>query len=268
MSSASSAGNELRFTQRPLRTVRAAVLCGGVGKRLRPLTYYFQKAMIPVGKRQKPLLEYVIALLRRHGLRDVVLLVGYKAEQIRNYFEDGSRFGVRLTYVHDDPQYRGTAGALYNAYARGHLRADHVLVYYGDILSNVNLSELLDYHIINHSAATLALSRGYRVRVGVAHLDADGRVTKFEEKPQLELPVSIGVLVLSARSFRYLEEVVAEHESPDVMSHLIPLMIERGERVMGYVTDAFWYDVGSIERYEKLEEMADALEEVLVSILS
>jgi len=267
MSSASSASSAACSARRSY-TIKAAVLCGGVGKRLRPLTYYFQKAMIPIGKRQKPLLEYIIGLLRRHGLRDVVLLVGYKAEQIRNYFEDGSRFGVRITYVHDDPRYKGTAGALYNAYECSCLDADHVLVYYGDILSNVNLSELLEFHMSERSAATLALSRGYRVRVGVAHLSDDGRVVKFEEKPELKLPVSIGVLVLSARSFRYLEEVVAEHESPDVMSHLIPLMIERGERVMGYVTDAFWYDVGSIERYEKLEEMADALEEVLVSILS
>jgi len=224
--------------------------------------------MIPVGKRQKPLLEYIVRLLKNHNFRDIVLLVGYKAEQVKNYFENGSRFGVRIAYVHDDPAYKGTAGALYNAYRKGYLDADAVLVYYGDILSNINLSEMLRYHLDTESVATLALSRGYRVRVGVAHMSTDGSITKFEEKPEIKLPVSIGILILSREALYYLEELIQIHERPDIMSHLIPCLIDRGKRVMGYITDAFWYDLGSVERFEKLEEMGDLVEKELSKILN
>lgn len=83
------------------RSVKAAVLCGGEGSRLRPLTFYFQKAMIPIGSEQKPLLEYIVRLLKAHDVRDLVFLVNYKYEQIKNYFGDGSRFGVHVEYLVD-----------------------------------------------------------------------------------------------------------------------------------------------------------------------
>lgn len=248
--------------------VIAAILCGGLGKRLRPLTYYFQKAMIPIGRKQKPLLEYIISLFKLHDIKDITLLVGYKAEQIVNYFEDGSRFGVRITYVYDDPKYKGTAGALYNAYIKGYLNADNVVVYYGDILSNINLTEMVNEHCNRGAVATLALAKGYRVRVGVAHVSDDGKIYRFEEKPELKMPVSIGVLVMNKRAFKYLFEVIKEYKSPDIMSHLIPYLIEKNEFVYGYITNAFWYDVGSIERYEKLEEQGEELERILEEILA
>jgi len=224
--------------------------------------------MIPVGKRQKPLLEYIVRLLKSHSFKDIILLVGYKAEQVKNYFEDGGRFGVKITYVHDDPAYKGTAGALYNAYRKGYLDVDAVLVYYGDILSNINLSEMLEYHLNANAIATLALSMGYRVRVGVAYICSDGSIKKFEEKPEIELPVSIGILILNKEALSYLEELVKTYEKPDIMSHLIPRLIEDSKRVMGYLTNAFWYDLGSTERYEKLEEMGDVVEKELSKILS
>ncbi|MGQ9680606.1 MAG: sugar phosphate nucleotidyltransferase, partial [Candidatus Bathyarchaeia archaeon] len=95
------------------------VLAGGEGKRLRPLTYYFQKCMIPVGSLQKPLLEYIVTLLRSHGVVKQRLLVGYKHEQIVNYFNHGDRFGVEIEYLYDDPELGGTGGALYKAFEKG-----------------------------------------------------------------------------------------------------------------------------------------------------
>jgi mannose-1-phosphate guanylyltransferase len=83
--------------------IKGIVLCGGKGTRLRPLTHYIQKTMVPVGLKQKPLLEYVVRLFKFHGIKDLVFLVNYKSEQIMNYFEDGSRFGVKIAYVEDDP---------------------------------------------------------------------------------------------------------------------------------------------------------------------
>ena len=177
--------------------VVGVVLCGGKGTRLRPLTYYFQKVMIPVGGKQKPLLEYVVRLLSYHGIRDVVLLVNYKAEQIKNYFDDGKRFGVSIQYVMDDPSLKGTGGAILNAFRHGAISKDDTfVVYYGDILSNIDLSDMLRFHREKGSVATVGLSRRFTVRVGVADLDGDGRVRGFVEKPELEISINIGILIL------------------------------------------------------------------------
>jgi len=234
------------------RTV-GVVLCGGEGKRLRPLSYYFQKAMIPIGTLQKPLLEYIIRLMKYHGIKEVVMLVGYKGQQVVNYFNNGSRFGVKIRYVWDDPAYPGNGGSLYHAYLEGALsKEDELLVYYGDILSNIDLGDLMATHFSRNPAATLALSKNYRVSVGVVEL-RDGEVVKIEEKPPLGKPVTIGILALKGGALEYLGEIVEEKGQADIMGDLIPLLLKRGLRVGGYLTDAFWYDVGSTEKYEKLD---------------
>ncbi|MEM1937976.1 MAG: sugar phosphate nucleotidyltransferase, partial [Candidatus Caldarchaeum sp.] len=95
--------------------MKPVVLCGGEGSRLRPLTYYFQKTMVPVGREQRPLLEYILRHIKMHGFEEAVLLIGYKGEQVVNYFEDGSRVGIRLTYVWDSEEVKGTCASLRNA---------------------------------------------------------------------------------------------------------------------------------------------------------
>lgn len=232
---------------------KAAVLCGGAGSRLRPLTYYFQKTMIPVGSKQKPLLEYVVRLLKHHDITEIALLVNYKAEQIMNYFDDGSRFGVKLEYIRDNPNYRGNGGAMLNAYEKGALRGySNVLVYYGDILTNINLTEMLRVHLNSDAAATLALSTNYTVSVGVAKVEGS-RIVELSEKPPLGKPVVIGVLVLKTDVIGYLKNFIDEKGEADIMRDLIPTLIKLGYRVEGYLSEAFWYDVGSTERYEKLD---------------
>ncbi len=234
--------------------IKGVILCGGKGTRLRPLTYYFQKSMIPVGMRQKPLLEYIVRLLSYHGIEKIVLLVDYKAEQIINYFDDGSRFGVKIQYLKDDPRYPGNAGALYNAYIRGYLGDSHnIVVYYGDILSNINISELLRIHKDREAAATLALSENYTVSVGVAELRGS-RIVKLVEKPPLGKPAVMGILALKTDVVGLVEELLDYGGQTDIMRDLVPLLIRRGLRVEAYVTEAFWYDVGSTERYEKLDQ--------------
>ena len=234
--------------------VRGVVLAGGEGKRLRPLSYYFQKCMIPVGKRQKPLLEYVIRLLRFHGVQDISLLVGYKCEQIRNYFEDGTRFGVRLTYLEDEPSTKGTGSALLKL-REGNSLQGPLLVYYGDILSNVDLGELLDFHRKMGADATLALARGYQVPVGVAEVDG-GKVKGWVEKPTLDLHAGIGVLVVESRALNEFEGLGKVGEELDITKDFVSHMVKTGRTVCAYVTDRFWYDVGTTERYEKLDNGA------------
>jgi mannose-1-phosphate guanylyltransferase len=232
---------------------KALVLCGGPGKRLRPITYYFQKTMIPVGLKQRPLLEYVVRLLKYYGIKELTFLVNYKYEQIQNYFDDGSRFDVKISYLHDDPKLKGTGGSILNAYRKGLVKLkDVLLVYYGDILTNLNVKEMIEYHKKRKALATVALASGFSVRVGLAEVDDEGRIRGFVEKPVLEKPVSIGVVVLNGKVLEYMEKLRKEAEEFDLMGNVIPYLIENNEPVYGYLSKAFWYDVGSTEAYEKL----------------
>jgi mannose-1-phosphate guanylyltransferase len=232
---------------------RALVLCGGEGKRLRPITFYLQKTMIPIGRRQRPLLEYTTRLLHYHGLKDVTLLVNYRANQIKNYFEEGRRFDVKISFIHDHEDMQGTGGSVINAYKRKAFSDNDVLlVYYGDILTNMNLRKLIDFHNEKRAVATVALASGFTVRVGLADLDSKGRILGFTEKPQLEKPVSVGVLVLKGKVLRDAAETM-KAKTIDLMGEIVPNLIRMGQPVYGFVFKDFWYDVGSIEAYEKLD---------------
>jgi len=237
-----------------MKGVKGVILCGGPGKRLRPITYYFQKTMIPVGRMQKPLLEYVVRILRFYGITDLAFLVDYKAEQIMNYFDDGSRFNVKITYVYDDPKLKGTGGSILNAYMKKAINTDEtLLVYYGDILTNMDLQSFLKHHKEKEATATVALATGFTVRVGVAELGEDGRIKKFQEKPELEKPVSIAIVALEGKVLKNIDRLMGDRQELDLMGDVIPYLVETGNNVCGYVTDAFWYDVGSTEAYEKLD---------------
>jgi mannose-1-phosphate guanylyltransferase len=237
-----------------MKDVKGLILCGGTGTRLRPITYYFQKTMIPIGLRQKPLLEYVVRLLSFYGICDMAFLVNYKAEQILNYFDDGSRFGVKISYVRDNPKLGGTAGSVLNAFKNGAItKEDTFLVYYGDIITTINLKELLNYHMNRHAKATVALASGFTVRVGLADMDDEGRIRGFVEKPQLEKPVSIGIIAFEGETLEDIEQLHRGKRRLDLMKDIIPHLIEQKKPVYGYLSKAFWYDVGSTEAYEKLD---------------
>lgn len=234
--------------------VKGFVLCGGTGVRLRPITYYFQKTMIPIGAKQKPMLEYVVRLLKFHGIQDISFLVNYKAEQIANYFDDGSRFNVRISYIKDDPIVKGTGGSLLTAFWKGAINTeDTALVYYGDILTNIDLQDLLHFHEGKASSATVALASGFTVRVGLADIDEKGRILGFVEKPKLEKPVSIGILALKGETMEDMEQLMKGKNTLDLMKDVIPYLVKLGKPVYGYLSKAFWYDVGSVEAYEKLD---------------
>lgn len=237
-----------------MNRIKGIVLCGGTGVRLRPITYYFQKTMIPIGVKQKPLLEYVVRLLKFHGIRDISFLVNYKAEQIANYFDDGSRFNVQISYIKDDPVVRGTGGSLLTAFWKNAINTeDTVLVYYGDILTNIDLQDFLHFHEVKGSSATVALASGFTVRVGLADIDKNGKILGFVEKPKLEKPVSIGIVALKGETLEDMEQLMKGKHVLDLMKDVIPYLVKIGKPVYGYLSTAFWYDVGSVEAYEKLD---------------
>lgn len=235
----------------PINNVKVAILAGGVGSRFHPYTEIIPKPMIPVGKSEKPVLELIVSWLKKQGFRDYVFLVGYRWKYIFNYFGDGSRLGIKIEYSLDEEDgYRNTGGALLKAYKSG-LLSDTVIIWYGDILATVNTKELLEYHFKKKADITLVVAQNYKVPVGVAKLSEDYRVVEFSEKPQIQLYVTIGVSVVNTKVFEHrVEEELGKNF--DFMGDFVPWSIKMGFKVYGYIYSDMWIDVGSLERYKKV----------------
>lgn len=234
---------------------KSVILCGGKGTRLLPLTNYFQKTMIPIGAKRRPLLEYVVRLLVFHKIHDITMLAGYRAEEIENYFGNGSRFNARINYSLDPPNVSGSASALSKAVVDGKVgNFDDLIVYYGDVLSDLNLSDLIDFHDSSGADVTLVLAKGYRLPVGVAQVDKRGVVSSLIEKPTCDLSVTTGNMIISKKAIETLGKVVASSKRTqcDLMNDYVPRLLQRHMKVSGYYIKSFWYDIGTIEKYESL----------------
>lgn len=210
--------------------------------------------MVPIGPRKRPLLEYVVRLLVRHKLRDITMLTGYRADEIENYFDDGSRFGARINYSRDPGHAVGSGGALANAISKGKLGPfEDILVYYGDILSSMNLTEIVKAHRYAKAGATLVISKGYILPVGVATVENE-RVTAFVEKPTYDIDVTTGNMVIDKKAIPILVKLRKKTPQIDLMKDFIPALFERGVTVAAYYLKDFWYDVGTVEKYLGLED--------------
>ena len=235
-------------------SVRAAILCGGEGKRLSPWTNYFQKTMIPIGPKRRPLLEYVVRLLVFHRIRDITMLTGYRAEEIENYFDDGSRFDARINYSKDPARAVGSAGALANAVSNGKISAcEDLIVYYGDILSNIDIAEMVRVHRLAKAGATLVLSKGFMLPVGVAEVSG-GLVTSVREKPTYDISITTGNMILDKKAISLLVKMSKKTTQVDLMKNFIPLLLENNTKVASYYVKEFWYDIGTVDKYLGLKD--------------
>ena len=242
-----------------LDDVVAVILAGGEGTRFRPYTEIIPKPMIPIGSEEKPILEHIICWLRRFGVKEFVLLVGYRWKQIRNYFGDGSRHGVRIVYSVDEAPYTGTGGALLKACKNGLINRETAVIWYGDIIAAVDVKKLIDFHRESGADATIVVADKYKVPVGIAKLDKDNNVVELTEKPWLNIYVTIGVLAIEKKALENVEKELGT--SFDIMADLIPWMIRKGFRVKAFIYQGLWYDVGSLERYVKIDY--DSIKEFL-----
>jgi NDP-sugar pyrophosphorylase family protein len=229
--------------------MRAVILAGGRGVRLRPLTYTVPKPLLPVGER--PILEEIIIRLKRHGITDVVVAVGYRAELIETYFRDGAQLGVRISYVRE-AQPLGTAGPL--ALVRDELAPGDdapLFVMNGDILTDLDPSDLAAFHARGAYALTV-VTRQYQLThpYGVITVEG-GRVTGIVEKPAVTDTVSAGVYMVERRALGHVPS--GQYcDMPDLVNRLVAA----GETVGAYPFEGEWI---AIDRIEQLEDAARTL---------
>jgi len=228
--------------------MKAVILAGGKGTRLHPYTTVFPKPLMPIGER--PILELVMRQLQHFGITDIVLTTGYLAELLRSFFGDGEKFGVRIAYSREE-QPLGTVGPL--AMIDG-LDETFILMN-GDVLTNLDFKALLAYHRERDAAITIASKvRKVKLDYGVLEYDGEGMLTAYKEKPELELPVSMGIYVLEPSVLRHLPK--GQHfDFPDFVRHVRSL----GLRVAVYPAPCYWLDIGRPEDYARAVEDFAAL---------
>jgi NDP-sugar pyrophosphorylase family protein len=226
--------------------MRAAVLAGGAGTRLQPLTAYVPKQMIPLGG--KLVVDYVVDYLRAHGIEEIIILTSHDDHKtLENYLEQGQRHRVKIAYAVADRL--GTAGALFAA--QDHFQETFV-IYYGDVLLDLNLADMIEFHKRKRSWLTIALSTSVPIEYGVAKVEDDGRIAYFEEKPVLkEYPVNMGLFVSEPQVLKYC------NPNGDLSADVIPTLIREGKPVFGYLTGHRHYDIGTFRNLEEVRRLIE-----------
>ena len=224
--------------------VTVALLAGGRGTRLKPLTTVFPKPLVPLG--EKPVIEILLRQLAADGFRNVVLSTGHLAELLTAVVGDGAKYGVGVTYCHEDTPL-GTAGPL--ALLADRL-TDPFLVMNGDLLTTLSFSRLLAHHRQQQADVTIAVyRREVKIDFGLIDSDGNGGFTAYREKPTYEFEVSMGVYAMSRSVLRHVQPGV-RLDMPD----LVGRVHEAGGRVVCYREDCFWLDIGRMDDYERAQE--------------
>lgn len=235
--------------------MKAMVLAAGLGTRLKPITYHVPKPMVPVIDR--PCMAHLLALVAKHGFTDAVANLHYYPDTIRDYFGDGSDFGVNLEY-NLEPELLGTAGGVRAVADSLTAGGEPFLIISGDALTDIDLSKLVERHKSAGGVATLTVKRVDDTReYGVVLHDEDGRITGFQEKPAPEDALSdlgnCGIYVFSPEIFDYFPDT----EFVDWAQDVFPVLLERDIPFYIHQIDEYWNDVGSLK--ELREGTFDAL---------
>jgi mannose-1-phosphate guanylyltransferase / phosphomannomutase len=226
--------------------MKAVIMAGGEGTRLRPLTSNAPKPMMPLANR--PMMEHIVTLLRRHGFEDIVVTVAFMANHIRTYFGDGSEYGVRMVYATEENPL-GTAGSVRNAMDE---LDERFLVISGDVLTDIDLGRIVDFHDEKKSLATIGLVAVENpLEFGIVITREDGSIERFLEKPSwgqvFSDTINTGIFVLEPEIFDY----IAPDRSVDFSSEVFPALLADGKPIYGAVADGYWEDVGTLEAYLK-----------------
>jgi dTDP-glucose pyrophosphorylase/predicted transcriptional regulator len=225
------------------KTNRVVLMVGGLGTRLRPLTDHTPKPMLKVG--DKPILETIILNFKKYGFTNIILSVSYKAEVIESYFGNGSNFGVNIEYIHEEKR-MGTAGAL--SLMRERLN-EAFFVMNGDLLTNLNFENMMEYHLKNSSIATMGV-REYDFQVPYGVVNVDGKnILGIEEKPTHHFFVSGGVYVLDNQ----ILDLIPNNEYYD-MPTLFENVIAQKMKSISFPIREYWLDIGRLEEFKKAND--------------
>lgn len=226
--------------------MKAVIMAGGEGTRLRPLTCNKPKPMVPVAN--KPVMEHIIELLQEHSIKDIAVTLQYMPQVIKDYFGDGKDRNVNLQYfVEDKPL--GTAGSVKNA---EDFLDETFIVISGDALTDVDIDKAVEFHRKKGAIATLVLKKvDIPLDYGVVVTNEEGRITKFLEKPSwsevFSDTVNTGIYILSPEIFSYFQKGIFYDFSRD----LFPELLRDGKPMYGYVTENYWCDIGDLRAYNQ-----------------
>ena len=205
--------------------------------------------MLPLGK--KPILQYVLASLRRAGVSEAYLTVGYLHEQIDDYFKDGGNVGMKLHYSIEKSE-MGTAGSILPL--EGKMGAPFVVMM-GDHLSSLDIAAVIAAHRKSGNIATIALNKkGVPLEYGVADLDASGNIERFREKPIVENHINAGVYVFEPEIFKYIRP------GEDFANNVFPRLLQSGKKIGGYVFTDYWLDIGRTTDYESINQYISVID--------
>ncbi|HJW84783.1 MAG TPA: nucleotidyltransferase family protein [Anaerolineae bacterium] len=234
--------------------MKALVLAAGKDTRLGPLTNHVPKAMLPVGGR--PLLEHIIELLRRHGITEIAVNLHHKPDAILRHFGSGEAWGVHLRYSYE-ASLLGSAGTALRHLAW--IYPDPFLVYYGDVYSDMNLTELIEHHRAGQAAATMAVTRvDDPTHRGIVEFDADQRVRRFVEKPPADQVFSrwsnSGICVLNPEVLHFVSDIPS-----DFGQDVFPRLLEAGVHIQAYPITGTLIDIGTPENLQRAQQAAAGL---------
>jgi mannose-1-phosphate guanylyltransferase/phosphomannomutase len=224
--------------------MKAVIMAGGEGTRLRPLTSNMPKPMMHLANR--PMMEHIVQLLQRHGFDDIVVTVAFMANNIRSYFGDGSEFGVRMVYATEETPL-GTAGSVRNAMDE---LDERFLVISGDVLTDIDLSKIVAFHEERGALATIGLTAVENpLEFGIVITNEDGSIERFLEKPGwgqvFSDTVNNGIFVLEPEIFDY----IAPDRPVDFSSEVFPKLLEESRPLYGFTCEGYWEDVGTLAAY-------------------
>jgi len=227
--------------------MKAVIMAGGFGTRLRPLTINIPKPMVPVANR--PIMGHVVSLLAKHNITDVTAVLYFQPEHIKNYFGDGSAFGVNLKYSKPTEDF-GTAGAV--AFASGETD-EPVLVISGDLITDFDISEAIKWHQKQKSEATILLTRHENpLAYGIVITEEDGRIVRFLEKPSwgeaFSDTINTGIYIFEPETIKMIPRAT----NFDFSQNLFPKMLKEKRKLFGRITDGYWRDVGNVDEYRQV----------------
>ena len=228
--------------------MKAVILAGGKGTRLAPYTKILPKPLLPIG--DMPILEVLLRQMQRAGVEHAILTVGHLAQLLRLFFQNGEQLGLKISYSYEEKAL-GTAGPLSMIPGLN----DSFLVSNGDVLTTLDLNQLVNFHHAEGAIATIAMHRRQvNIDFGVLELDSENQISGYIEKPTYDYMVSMGIYVFEPQVLDYIPQN-QYLDFPD----LVKLLLEDGRKVVGYPFSGYWQDLGRTDDYERAVQDFDGM---------